>query len=325
MLNVRTRGRTTAVRALIAIATLGAIGSFVACLQATQLDGALSSDTTICSPASGSRARFAVLVRHADGLVREDVRQTEGELDRCDSSQGSAYLGAFSLIPESVDARDHTEIVQVMVDTNGGPPELCNDLDENGIAKPTLAANCIVIRRRVRFVHHKALRVPLYLDDRCLGVACAENETCYRKSCVDATAICDVATGTCIREAERANGVDGAGFDPSKGTTPVGADGAIDGALRDGAPNPSLVDGAPNPNDPDARSDAAADAGIVTPPPDTTVKDCDLCGSLKCCSLTSVLTCRTACQVPEIECLPVDAGSSARNCTGAPPPPPPPF
>ena len=220
----------------LAIGTsLGGIALFVACLEATQIEAAVSSDTSICAPkprsvgAAPGQARYAVAVRHADAATKDNIREIDGNFERCESSQGAAFVGSFTVFPETSDARAHVEIIQLTVDTFGGNPADCTDLDAEGRPQK-LPGNCIVVRRRVRFVENRGLRVPMYLDDRCLGVSCAEDQTCFRSKCVSADTTCEGST--CLPNHERGLGGDGAGFDPTKlANLPPGATGVDDAGL----------------------------------------------------------------------------------------------
>ena len=278
---------------------MGGIGLFVACLESTQIDGHVSSDPSICAatvksnPSAKPSARYTILVRPIDD--RTNVRQSDGEFERgrCEGQTSSANLGHFTLVPETSDGRDHLELVQLMVHTLGGAPEGCTDIDPAGNKIP-LAPECIVLRRRVRFVPHKGQRVPMYLDDRCLGKSCDEDQTCFRGSCKPADTDC--STGECIPAHERELGGGAVSYDPGKNASlPPGAigrddagnilfrDGAVendsghtvssDGAVtaKDGAPVGS--DGAVVTAEAGAPVEAGADASVSpvpdgAPPPD---------------------------------------------------------
>lgn len=265
-------------KVLAAATALSTLALFAACLEATQVDAEMTSDTSLCAAPGGARARYLVRVRriHPDADP-QDVRQNDGELERCDPTKGSAYLGNFTLLPEKDESREHIQQIQVTLNTTGGDPEECDDLLPDGKPKPSIPPNCVVVRRRVKFVEHRALRVPMYFDDRCRGVTCDEDATCFRGKCESSTAEC--ADGVCIPEHERKIAPLGAGFDPAKqASLPPGArlDDAgnvilVDGAvvLRDGAavPDVSSIDAATfepdgfTPPDAPFEPDAGDDAG----------------------------------------------------------------
>ena len=322
----------------LAIGTaLGGIGLFVACLEATEIVAAVSSDTTICSPKPRSatsaphKARYVVLVRHVDAPTKDNVREIDGELDRCDTATNTAFSGSFTVFPETSDARAHVEMIQLTVNTFGGNPAECTDLDAEGRPQK-LPGNCIVIRRRVRFVEKRGLRVPIYLDDRCLGVSCAEDQTCFRSKCVSAETTCE--SNTCVPTHEQGLGREGAGFDPTKlANLPPGATGVdeagfitfLDGARVNEAGNIVESDGAELSPDgasivpdsasivPDASFDSTVpfpDTGLPDAPFDsgTPRTDCATCAGmgLLCCSPLGF---------PPYFCKPVCA-QGERTCRG---------
>lgn len=278
------RARTwVGLKGLAAVTALSTIGLFVACLEATQIDAEMTSDTSLCASPGGARARYLVRVRriHVDADP-QDVRQSDGELDRCDATQASAYLGNFTLLPEKADSREHTQQIQVMLHTAGGDPAECDDVLPDGTRRASIPLQCVVVRRRVKFVEHRGLRVPMYLDDRCRGVTCEEDATCFRGTCASASAEC--ADGVCIPAHERRIAPGGVGVDPTKqANLPPGAvafddagnvilsDGAV--VLRDGAdvPDVSFVD-ALTP-EPDASLAADGSEGADASDDATTVSD----------------------------------------------------
>ena len=240
--SVARRRTSLGIRWIVGVTALGGIGLFVACLEATQIDGHVSSDPSICAatvksnPSAKPTARYTILVRPIED--RTNVRQSDGEFERsrCEGQTGSANLGHFTLVPETSDGRDHVELVQLMVHTLGGAPEGCTDIDAAG-NKIALPPECIVLRRRVRFVPHKGQRVPMYLDDRCLGKSCEEDQTCFRGSCKPADTDC--STGECIPSHERELSGGAVGYDPGRNVSlPAGAVG------RDDAGNIVFSDGA---------------------------------------------------------------------------------
>lgn len=281
-------------------------GVFVACLGATQIDGELSSDTTLCAPkapAGGAelRARYTVRVRELEKNLEE--RQSDGELDRCNPDDSTARLGAFTLLPETSDGREHLELVEVVLDTLGNPERCYDDAQK-------VRSSCVVVRRRVRFVPHEGLRVPMYLDDRCLGVTCEEDQTCFRGGCKPADAPCDL--GVCVPAHERALGATGVGYDPSK-VVGLPPDASSDGAT---VPGDATADGsvdATTGNDADATTDGGGDGA-------TGFVDCAPC-PMACCSVTGAAPffCRATCNPGERTCLNPDAGPMPAALTCGPP------
>lgn len=76
-----------------------------------------------------------------------------------------------------------------------------------GVTKPSASCNrdnnydgCIVARRRVQFAEHKSLRVPLRLENFCLGNPCDESSTCFNEAkCIESQVSCSDADG-CVTD-----------------------------------------------------------------------------------------------------------------------------
>lgn len=82
----------------------------------------------------------------------------------------------------------------------------------------TAPKGCVEARRRLRFVPHTPLRLPIVLSTACRGVDCADpNLTCDRGQCVPIDTVC--ADGTCAPPAD-------AGTPPP--IVDAGGDGAVD-------------------------------------------------------------------------------------------------
>ena len=96
--------------------------------------------------------------------------------------------------------------------------------------------NCIVARRKLRFVPRAGLRVPVVLHYACTGVVCSSDTTCnYLGKCVDA----QVDPGSCNSE----QGCGLAGDETVTGTSPRGPGDAAAEALPLDGPNDAASDG----------------------------------------------------------------------------------
>lgn len=316
---------------------LGALGTLFACLEATQITVDLATDTSVCT---AGRTRFSLRVGSPGTDLRSldaDVRQYDGAVTECPVDIGTANIGTFAITPKDSDARTAPQKIEVALRTSGDPG-LCDDRDAEAYRKDK---TCILVRRRISFVPHKGLLLPAYFDDRCLGVPCEEDQSCFRGKCVDATVTCD-SDSVCRIPAERLaqsayrdptrpvggvvndSGVlvfpDGAttstdGATVSSDGAPVGSDGAaleLDGASSDGS---SSSDGSPqdgssdsgSPVDtgtgptPDAGPDASTDGGSGGPN-----FDCSKCTAPNpsCCGSAgnTVFNCRPMCLAGEMDC-----------------------
>jgi len=255
-------------KVVVGVAVLAGI---VACLDATQIDGDVRADSTICS---SQRTRYTIRVRDlepSDPSKPGEVRENDlTDAPTCDPSSVSASLGIFTVVPETSEGRGRLELIELIVNTAGAPAD-CDTAP--------LPSTCVVVRRRVRFVPHRALKLPMYIDDRCRGVSCEQDKTCFRGSCETAEATCPEGQD-CSIASER--GPTGGGRDPGRpanlppgaiGTDDAGnilfSDGAVTPPpLPDGAlPPPIDLDGS-NPLDTSFPPDSAPPSDGGPPPPD---------------------------------------------------------
>lgn len=312
------RRRSTRAKVVAGTLALGGLAALFACLEATQITVDLATDTSVCT---AGRTRFTLRVGSPGTDLRSldaDVRQYDGAVTECPVDLGTASIGTFAITPKDSDARTSGQKIEVALRTSGDP-SLCDDRDAEAYRKDK---TCILVRRRISFVPHKGLLLPAYFDDRCLGVPCEEDQSCFRGKCVDATVTCD-ADGVCRIPAERL--AQSAYRDPAR---PVASDSGTDGAT-------TTADGSPL--DPDGSSDAnntkdgtggdastSLDAGLDSTPDgaqaDAGLKgdasfNCDLCRSTtftRCCGnpMATAFECKTACQSGEIDCT----GTALRTC-----------
>lgn len=164
--------------------------------------------------------------------------------------------------------------------------------------------SCIVARRRVSFIDHTSLSVPISLDADCLGRPCGELTTCRRGTCVDAKVLCD--GDACHLGADMMS-------------PPMTLDASTDGPIA------TPTDGGSGGSD--ASTDAGADTGVdgstggVSCRTDHVI-DCNVAGvacsaAKQCCrGAGSSVSCETQCGVgttraccSQIEC------ASSETCT----------
>lgn len=251
---------------VMALTLVGGIGVVAACKDATYIEVKVSGDSTLCT--GQEKTRYTLYSRKPGPIVDgDDGAGPEGVLASCDPKlERTYYFGDFTVVPR--EGKDESVIVEMRVNTRGASSSK-DCIDDKGTVAPT----CVVVRRKLRFESGRRVELATYLDDRCLGKTCAEDQTCFRGGCVSAEVVCDAAG--CLTEAERAAG---AGFDPSRpANLPPGAvrtDDAgrtvyIDGAVVDDAGRIVLDDGAL------VQPDGAvtSEDGAVLPPPDTGLPD----------------------------------------------------
>lgn len=157
-------------------------------------------------------------------------RNADAVLDR---PWTTSAIGTLTVVPEGED--DEVVVTVKIVMGIGRATSEC--------AAP-LYDGCIVARRRIRYVPHERLKLPIALYANCTGVACAPDTTCnILGNCVSATPTCG-SGDTCVIEGESPP--------PPGGGSPI-----------DGNPRPDLTtdagDGAPG-ADSASNSDAALDS-----------------------------------------------------------------
>lgn len=104
-------------------------------------------------------------------LATYETRPASAVTTRCDETTG--YIGSLVLVPHQDDRAEVA--VRVVTARSNKPPEEC-------LSRVT--AECIVADRVVRFVPHRALTLPIRMQNVCSGVVCGPKETCTNGGCV---------------------------------------------------------------------------------------------------------------------------------------------
>jgi len=213
-----------------AIFALFAAGS---CRDPTEIELQLSSDFDCATLGASGLSAGTTSISVARDLASITVPTTS--IPSCASTKPNE-LGSLVLVP-SGDGDD----VAILIVAGLGKEACANDA-------PTFAG-CVVAKRRIRFVKHEHLVLPILLRTVCAGRPCTGDLTCVDGQCVSSF----VDPGSC-----------------PNGLCPTGGDGSVP------ADATSPIDG-PAPDD--ARTDAALDA-----PADALV-DAPFDGSNKCVSV----------------------------------------
>lgn len=238
------------------MASIGALfvaaAAHAACYSTTQIELSVSTDLPCDSVAATGGAEIFV-ARDSSGLADEQPRATAAGCVGGASATGGS-LGTLVLVPSG--ERNDTVTVEVVLrlPERAAPCRPPNDI-----------AACIVARRRVRFIEHQSLRMPITLDSRCRGVICGGDQTCDRGQCFD------IDVGEC-----------------------AGGDCEVLGAPVDPPDAASFLDG---PDLLDASNDAigALDGPVIQPPeagtdsgtcPPLVPFKCAACGTQRCCIVT---------------------------------------
>ena len=154
------------------------------------------------------------------------------------------HLGRVVISPGG--AKDAPIALALMLRPDGQVADGCLDAKN--------AAGCIVAKRRLRFERRTEIEMRVDLRLSCLGVVCAEGETCVRGGCVPADiscgAGCDEATLLAQGPARTADG----------GPVDGGGSGNDAGAINDAGPAPASI--ALPPTGPFATTELALSLGV---------------------------------------------------------------
>ena len=100
---------------------------------------------------------------------------TEVEAPSCTPQTPYNYVGTIVLVPGP--AGDDAKVdVMVIGSVNAAANDAC-------LASKKNAGDCLVVRRRLSFIPHTPLTLPIRLDSRCLNVQCKDSETCIEGVC----------------------------------------------------------------------------------------------------------------------------------------------
>jgi hypothetical protein len=178
-----------------------------ACRGPTQIDLRLSTDL--------SCAEIDTVSIHVGAPGTLDPNAPQAEIDRTACTAPS--LGNMVVVPSG--ARDARLAFEVVLRTK---PGIACVVDAQG----KLPDTCLVARRRLGFVPHTPLVMPVQLDRQCLGVPCSADRTCVRGLCVDAL----------LPNPEQC-----ADLQACAGDGGAGDGGAADSGTPDGGPAPTLA------------------------------------------------------------------------------------
>lgn len=153
------------------VVALAAVGA--SCLSATAVRVEILTAGDLCAR-SGPRASAGVFAGPTGAVDRSAARAI---------AEGCARdMGSITVVKSGAgDAFD----LEIAMSVAGDPPAEC-------AKKP---ASCVVARRRVTYVPHATLALPVQLDARCIGVECTDvGTTCYQGRCISAEVTCDAAS-----------------------------------------------------------------------------------------------------------------------------------
>jgi hypothetical protein len=176
MAEVRRRGFAMIPCAACAVA---ASASIAACFGSTEIRLEITSNASCHDLQTGDTQLFVSSADH-----QSDVPVTETH--DCRDADGHSTIGSLVLVPSG----DRAAKLSIEIVTSlGKAPRDCT---------PGHLDGCIVARRRLNFRRHEQVALPIEMRVECLGVACAESETCVLGTChpadTAASLFCNEAT-----------------------------------------------------------------------------------------------------------------------------------
>lgn len=185
--------------------TLGTLIPAEACHTATQVTVTIGTDAKCQSqPDAGDHLVDVAVVAGQPHGVDSTPSGTTRDCEAADArfskmSLGPNQVGTLVIVPRADKDGSAEVVVAAGVTPVDGKPGLdsatCLDRAQN----QTMMKDdpCIIARRRLGFVPHSKLELPIQLDTLCVGVVCDADSTCYAGQCVSADAHCDPETGQC--------------------------------------------------------------------------------------------------------------------------------
>lgn len=206
---VAVRSRVAPLGTAVALGIVAATGLLGGCFGATEIDVELTT-TVPCEQRIQTQ-----LFTGARGTTDFGAAPA-AETAECTTAE--PRIGTLSIVPSGAqDAAFDLEVVAGV----GVEASTC---------RPGHLDRCIVVRRRATFLKHKALRLPVLLSDRCIGVVCGQDETCDLGLCAKTDDCTDVG---CPRERGDVHVESDAGPDAV-------ADAVVDGPAEVGVPDSAM-------------------------------------------------------------------------------------
>ena len=153
---------------MTAVATFAAL-AFAGCYDATQVTVEITTDIP-CD--ENMRVETGVLIGPDESLATSD-RAFSALSVVC----ANGKIGSIVLVPS--DSRSDVVRIEVVANVGvGGSAEACR---QGG-------AGCVLAKRRLRYLPHRGVHLPIALTGGCVGATCSDpNATCIRGACAAAS------------------------------------------------------------------------------------------------------------------------------------------
>ncbi len=176
-------------------ASVGAVTH--ACRTPTEITIELSTDAKCPSSAeSGDHLVGAGIVAGPKSALNK--LSVSGETATCTAGAGTNAIGTLVIYPQNENDSSVDVLVAAGVKNVRGE-QLSVDECLSKAQSGTMAKGdpCIIARRRLGFVAHTQLRLPIELETQCTGVVCDAESTCSNGTCTKIETSCDAKTGLC--------------------------------------------------------------------------------------------------------------------------------
>jgi hypothetical protein len=196
-----------------------------ACLEPTQVTLRLDTDARCTGQAGEGDVIGSIAIFNGVDLTSDDLASPTTVTSDCSEGNGTNTIGSLVIVPGTSSSQLEVTVVATVTRPDGTTLSLDECLERVG-SNTLTGQPCIVAKRRLSFIESTPLELPVTLATECIGVQCAEDETCKDSRCVPAEVECS-ASG-CI-EPSGAGGAGGAG-----GAQGVGGGGGAGGGPLSG-------------------------------------------------------------------------------------------
>ena len=173
-----------------------AMGLFVvgigACLEPTQVTLRLDTDARCAGQSGDGDVIGQIAIFNGVDLTRDDLASPTTVTSDCSEGSGTNTIGSLVIVPGTSSSQLEVAIVATVTRPDGTTASLDDCLERE--RSNTLAGQpCIVAKRRLSFIESTPLDLPVTLATECIGVQCADDETCKDSRCVPAEVECSAS------------------------------------------------------------------------------------------------------------------------------------
>jgi len=182
----------------MSLAALSVVGGFLSCREPTQITLNITTDALCPTETLAGPRLVDALIASGKAINPKDFTSA-AVTDQCQSGDPNS-VGTLVLLPSGSDDLTVEVLVVAGVELAGPSSEIsplklssedCQELIRTGGVGAIQGKPCILVRRRLGFVEHTKLELPIDLDTRCIGKKCGEDQSCFKGNCVEIGINCD--------------------------------------------------------------------------------------------------------------------------------------